>query len=383
MSCLFGIMLLFVCGCGKQDISTKNTSSFTAAEQAEIDKFLEVVEREYGRPLEAVDINGKTLIDEVFPKAVAKWDIAVIKYLVVKGANMDMDDTFLEILRERDDRAIGQYLDIISAFSSAPPLHRAATRGQIKEVNALVSKGADVNAQSELFGIPLLAACAGGNLEVVKFLVSKGADVNAKSEPFGTLLLAASAGGNLEVVKFLVSKGADVNAQSFDGITPLHIVVSTGNMDVAKFLISKRADINAKDCRGWTPLDYARSTDMAKYLESVGAKSTNVTITGRVVYDDDGSPLTAGTVLLCTPTMQARGHLDKNGYFNVGTLGDKDGLPPGHYEVAFVGAVDNEDRALLTDKWYSPKTSGMTVEVEKGMKSLEIRVDRNPKLPRK
>jgi len=118
-------------------------------------------------------------------------------------------------------------------------------------------------------------------------------------------------------------------------------------------------------------------------LTVLGCGGSNVKMSGRVIYEDDGSPLTAGTVLLCTPTMQARGHLDKNGYFDVGTLGDKDGLPPGHYEVAFVGAVDNEDRALLTDKWYSPKTSGVTVEVEKGMKSLEIKVNRNPKLPRK
>jgi hypothetical protein len=51
--------------------------------------------------------------------------------------------------------------------------------------------------------------------------------------------------------------------------------------------------------------------------------------------------------------------------------------------VGITGANDNEDRALLTEKWYNPKTSGVTVQVEKGMKSLEIRVNRNPKLPRK
>ena len=117
-------------------------------------------------------------------------------------------------------------------------------------------------------------------------------------------------------------------------------------------------------------------------LTVLGCGSSHVKMSGRVVYEDDGSPLTTGTVLLCTPTMQARGHLDKNGYFDVGTLGDRDGLPPDTYEVAIVGAVDREDRALLTDKWYSPKTSGITVQVEKGMKSLEIKVNRNPNLPR-
>jgi hypothetical protein len=119
------------------------------------------------------------------------------------------------------------------------------------------------------------------------------------------------------------------------------------------------------------------------FLTVLGCGSSHAKMSGRVVYEDDGSPLNTGTVLLCTPAMQARGHLDKDGYFDVGTLGDKDGLPPGFYEVGIVGAVDNEDRALLTDKWYSPKTSGVTVQVEKGMKNtLEIKVNRNPKLPR-
>jgi len=107
---------------------------------------------------------------------------------------------------------------------------------------------------------------------------------------------------------------------------------------------------------------------------------TNVALKGRVVFDDDGSPLTAGTVLLATPSMQSRGHLDRDGHFTVGTVGAKDGIPPGTYAIAFVDAVeylpDGNYRALLEDKWYSPQTSGLTVEIDKSTKNLEIRVTR-------
>jgi len=112
----------------------------------------------------------------------------------------------------------------------------------------------------------------------------------------------------------------------------------------------------------------------------LGCGNGNIPLKGRVVFEDDGSPLTVGTVLLCTPTMQSRGDLDKDGYFTVATLGTKDGLPAGTYNVGIVGA--NEDlpdgslKALLEDKWYSPQTSGLTVQIDKGMKNLEIKVTR-------
>jgi len=108
--------------------------------------------------------------------------------------------------------------------------------------------------------------------------------------------------------------------------------------------------------------------------------SRNFQMKGRVVFEDDGSPLTVGIVLLCSPTMQSRGSLDKDGYFVIGTLRDKDGLPPGTYTVAIAGAVedlpDGNFRALLEDKWYSPTTSGITLTIDKSIKDYEIKVTR-------
>ena len=115
-------------------------------------------------------------------------------------------------------------------------------------------------------------------------------------------------------------------------------------------------------------------------LAILGCGGKNVPLKGKVVFSDDGSPLNVGSVILSTPTSQSRGDLDKDGLFTVGTIGSKDGLPPGTYNVSIVGA--NEDlpdgnfKALLDDKWCSPQTSGMTVEIDKSTKFLEIKVDR-------
>jgi len=112
----------------------------------------------------------------------------------------------------------------------------------------------------------------------------------------------------------------------------------------------------------------------------LGCGGGNVPLKGRVVFDDDSSPLTVGTVFLTTPTMQSRGHLDRDGNFTVGTVGTRDGLPPGTYEVAIVGAVedlpDGSLRPLVADKWASPTTSGKTVEIDRSTRNLEIRVTR-------
>lgn len=117
-------------------------------------------------------------------------------------------------------------------------------------------------------------------------------------------------------------------------------------------------------------------------LVAAGCGNGQVEMKGTVVFDDDGSPLTIGTVILTTDTFQAKGNIDAQGSFTMGSFGLKDGLPPGTYKVGITGATIASNPGLdydwITSKWASPATSGYEVTVEKGMKSLEIRVERNP-----
>ena len=104
-----------------------------------------------------------------------------------------------------------------------------------------------------------------------------------------------------------------------------------------------------------------------------------VGLTGKVVFSDDGSPVPCGVVVFSTPTFQARGNIEQNGTFTMGSYSAADGLPPGTYTVAIIGATSGDDEStidLVAQKWTSPSTSDYTIEVKKTTRNLVIEVDR-------
>jgi len=117
---------------------------------------------------------------------------------------------------------------------------------------------------------------------------------------------------------------------------------------------------------------------------AVGCGSGQVPMRGTVVFSDDGSPLTTGTVVFSTPTFQAQGDLDRRGHFIMESYGAKDGLPPGTYHVFIRGAfiyVGGTTYDLIDPKHTGPATSGIEITVDRTTRNLDITVDRNP-LPR-
>jgi len=114
----------------------------------------------------------------------------------------------------------------------------------------------------------------------------------------------------------------------------------------------------------------------------LGCGSGHVGSSGKVVFSDDGSPVTFGTVMFATSTFQAKGDITKNGTFTMGSYGAADGLPVGSYKVAVIGVIEELDDgrfySLLDPKWTSPSTTDYTVDVQKTTKNLVIQVDRNP-----
>jgi hypothetical protein len=117
-------------------------------------------------------------------------------------------------------------------------------------------------------------------------------------------------------------------------------------------------------------------------LNLFGCNGKNAGLSGKVVFSDDGSPVTFGTVCFATPTFQAKGEIQKNGTFTMGSFGASDGLPPGTYQVGILGVTEDLGGELiysiLDPKWNSPSTSNLTITVERTTRNLEIKVDRNP-----
>lgn len=110
----------------------------------------------------------------------------------------------------------------------------------------------------------------------------------------------------------------------------------------------------------------------------------NVKLRGKVTFADD-TPLTVGTVCFQNGAFLARGFLQPDGSYVVGSLTEVDGLPPGSYRVYIAGAqrVIGEDKdelpiyeSLIDEKYARPETSGLTLKVESSQRRFDIRVDK-------
>ncbi len=111
---------------------------------------------------------------------------------------------------------------------------------------------------------------------------------------------------------------------------------------------------------------------------------------GKVVFSDDGSPVTCGTILFSTPTYAAKSKIGPDGSFLLSSQGKNDGLPPGTYSIAITGAEVPSKPApgvklppeqmlytpLIATKYQTKQTSGLTFTVEKTERDCVIKVDR-------
>ena len=152
-------------------------------------------------------------------EAVAKEMEEIAVFLVSKGANPNAT--------------------VMEPTSGNAPVVRtalgvASSVGSVSLVNALVEKGAKVNAVDEQGETPLHVAASEGKANAVKVLLDKGAKIEAKdrdsgwtplmtavSAPFASATDSASVSAYTDTVQLLVDKGANVNARSKTGETVL------------------------------------------------------------------------------------------------------------------------------------------------------------------
>jgi len=110
----------------------------------------------------------------------------------------------------------------------------AGRRGDAQAVNALLAKGADVNAKTRYGATALSYAADKGHLEVVKLLLDHGANVNAKDTFYGETPLGwAAYRGHTQIVKLLLDKGAEAKAGA------LMTGVELGHTDIVKAVLEK------------------------------------------------------------------------------------------------------------------------------------------------
>jgi len=121
------------------------------------------------------------------------------------------------------------------------------------------------------------------------------------------------------------------------------------------------------------------------FLCVLGCGNGNVGLSGKVTFSDDDSPLTVGMVNFTTGTFLAKGPIQADGTYILGSISEKDGLPPGKYRVYITGAstaVASEKGGMPTmvpiinQKFTTAKGSGIEVDVTASTKKFDFKVDR-------
>jgi quinoprotein dehydrogenase-associated probable ABC transporter substrate-binding protein len=117
------------------------------------------------------------------------------------------------------------------------PLGIAVQYGKDAAAVALIEAGADASRPiGEAAYTPLMLATANHSAGVVQALLHKGADVNARNSGGVTALMIAAANGRADMVELLVRAGADLKAQTDRGDTALSIARTKGDEKVIKLL---------------------------------------------------------------------------------------------------------------------------------------------------
>lgn len=185
----------------------------------------------YGIPLEIGDKmrNG----DLTLAHAAAKGYIKILQKLLSKGSDVDENTN-------QHDRA----------------LYQAIMNGKTEAIRVLLENKGSVNKPYKCGSTPLIQACGGGNLDIVELLLEHKASVNLKEESTGINPLGqAAAKGHVEIMKALLSKGADVNAKNSEGDTALHLAIYYDRVEAVKELLKQRDIlIDEPNAAGDTPL---------------------------------------------------------------------------------------------------------------------------------
>ncbi|MBA4386803.1 MAG: hypothetical protein C0404_02410 [Verrucomicrobia bacterium] len=249
-------------------------------------------------------------------------NLAVMKFLLSKGASSDFRDEFggrlIHVAAEGGDPNIVSFvLSIMKEVNEArtqdgfTPLHIAAFRGNSEAVEVLAANGADLNVRCAAGSPPYIQALYMDHHKCADVLIAKGCRRDHALE-----LCFAARHGDIEGVRECLRMGADINAlvgtsQDFRE-TPLLAAVSSSatnfRNEIIGALLKQGADVNKADDKGRTPLFCAVenqkiSNQVLDLIMGAGAELNKTNCNGR----------TALMVALLSGNISAARHLVERG----------------------------------------------------------------------
>ncbi|KAG2424640.1 hypothetical protein HXX76_014365 [Chlamydomonas incerta] len=186
-------------------------------------------------------------------KAAERGHTEVVKALLAAGAGKDIANKasrWLAVPKGRWQQGRGGGRGgggELIAGDGATPLHKAASNGHTKVVEALLAAGAGKDIANKDARTPLHKAAERGHTEVVKALLAAGAGKDMANKASRRLadgwtpLHGAAYSGHTEVVKALLAAGAGTDIADKDGATPLYSASFLDRREVVTVLVAAGA----------------------------------------------------------------------------------------------------------------------------------------------
>lgn len=143
-------------------------------------------------------------------------------------------------------------LTTIFALSSVAQttLWQAATSGNTAGIDAALASGTKIDDLEPGSGATaLILACTAEDIKTMEYLIRKGANVDLKNGNGETPLGCAVYRKDEPTVKLLVAKGADVNLKARLGM-PMAIALTFGSYSMVELLYNSGVDVQATDENG-------------------------------------------------------------------------------------------------------------------------------------
>ncbi|KAI1699556.1 ankyrin repeats (many copies) domain-containing protein [Ditylenchus destructor] len=134
----------------------------------------------------------------------------------------------------------------------------SASKGDLAEVQKLLSAGVSINAKQSYYNsilkyTPLQMAAMYGRKDVVKYFLEwkhptnpfEKVTVNAKTDEKQTALYFAACFGRIDIAQMLFDNGADLNELDSLGIAALDLTIINEDKPMRNFLIKNNANIDA------------------------------------------------------------------------------------------------------------------------------------------
>jgi len=196
-----------------------------------------------------------------------------------------------EAAGERARKELVVYMSLETMFPDPQlrALAGAAGKGKVKQVEALIVQGVDVNGRGARNATPLFWAMRSSNIRGFRKLLELCADPNVVFDDGGTVMHWAVSHENDAFLEAALAQGGNPNLRS-GGVfedTPLFIALGD-HSDKIDILLNAGADVNAQDKYGYTPAISAAAVgrfDVVYKLLNHGADYQIKTSRGRTLVD--------------------------------------------------------------------------------------------------